>query len=342
LLGQGIPDFNLLQPEERTVPHKPGTGLGVVVRSNLGRAQAGPQGVEIPVAFRPIAVRISFQQLVLRNPDQRPLVFIRIGYEGCRGQRIDPERFAAQSLEEGGNIERFVSYRETEPVGDLWHGRITDGYLIQGRDLAVAGYVAVLDVATHVLPKVLTGRSGHLGVVHKQPFGNVSPHLVDWVTHAAFPPFFLVFVLFINQVFAGGVGKVTHYLDPQVFIDYVVIVELDVNSARGGFSHVRLRLCRRAHFGRGGGTRHQDVLTVVLEYVHHQIRLVKQADFQGQVQFGSRFPGNARIGITRNGNSVVGVPVISSKHRAPVGVIHVDIGEIQEAIPGMANRVVSG
>src|SRR5690606_40861596 len=105
-------------------------------------------------------VCIGFEKLILQyGSSGKGFSAIRKMPERRGRGRIDPEGFPAQTLEESGKIEIPVTGGETESVYDLRGGGITDGYLVQSRDLPVVIYVSVFDITAHIGTEILPGHT---------------------------------------------------------------------------------------------------------------------------------------------------------------------------------------
>src|SRR5690606_5801876 len=90
---------------------------------------------------------------------------------------INPKRLAPDSLEEGRNVEVFKADGETKTEYNFGHSRIADRHHVQFCDLPIAVNIAILNISSHIFPKILTGRIGYFCFIYKKTFCYISPLL---------------------------------------------------------------------------------------------------------------------------------------------------------------------
>src|SRR5690606_15668943 len=119
--------------QEATIAEPPCGVLTAVVLVQCSR-EAWPEGVRHRVVGVPVVLGNDLECTTVTH-ERSDTVSVGVIPLGIR---IDEERYACLSLEEGRDVEILVSCRHTETVVDLRHRRVADMHLVVIVDATVA------------------------------------------------------------------------------------------------------------------------------------------------------------------------------------------------------------
>ena len=71
-------------------------------------------------------------------------------------RRIDPERGTSRPLKEGGEVETFISDRETQSIDDFWARRVSNRNYVFGINDSIIINIFVFDIPRSVCSEVLS------------------------------------------------------------------------------------------------------------------------------------------------------------------------------------------
>src|SRR5690606_26163358 len=134
------------------------------------------------------------------------------------------------TLEESRKVEASISCRKTKPVDDLGVCREAKRDLVQVGDLPIAIHVVILDIPSPVFAVILTGRIGHLVIVHKKPLGDQTPLLAQRMANVPFVGFPVV-ALLVSSELARCICEIHTALQPELLGEDLVIIERKINPA---------------------------------------------------------------------------------------------------------------
>ena len=119
------------------------------------------------------------------------------------------------------------------------------------------------------------------------------------------------------------------------------IIGLDIDTVCLGFADVGGDAGLQTHGLGDIGTAHEDIFAVFGEELGNDVEFLEQTQFHGVVGLVGGFPRDGFVGVTDYIDSFVRYPAELTEGSLQVRTVHVHLGEIVEAVSGVADVIVT-